>query len=136
MSPPATVMDVNPFSPEIVNMMLNSLSSNVVDTVYCTVPGALPQLSGRSVTLGGQEYPGLKKMTSGGFGTIYTCKHCGETKVLKVHMNTQIRKAATQPNTRPGTTFSYTYTLYTQVGFKSHTSHILGVMLYQLSYGG
>ena len=105
MSPPTTVMDVNPFSPEIVNMMLNALSPNVVDTVYCTVPGVLPQLvSGRGVTLGGQEYPMLRKMTSGGFGTIYTCKQCGETKVLKVHMDTQtLRKKvkATQYNTKP-----------------------------------
>ena len=67
-------------------MMLNSLSPNVVDSVYCTVPGVLPQLvSGRTVALADQEYPGLKKMTSGGFGTIYTCKRCKETKVLKVY---------------------------------------------------
>lgn len=76
--------DVNPFSPEIVNMMLNALSASVMDSMCC-VSSALPQLvSGRTVVLGDQEFTGIKKVTSGGFGTIYTCRRGKETKVLKV----------------------------------------------------
>lgn len=79
-------LDVNPFSPEIVNMMLNALSASVLDSMCC-VPTALAQLvSGRTVVLGDQEYTGIKKKASGGFGTIYTCRHGKETKVLKVHL--------------------------------------------------
>lgn len=77
-------LDVNPFSPEIVNMMLNALSASVMDSMFC-VSSALPQLvSGRTVVLGDQEFTGIKKVTSGGFGTIYTCRRGKETKVLKV----------------------------------------------------
>ena len=65
-------------------MMLNAMTPAVVEGV-CRVPGALPQLvSGRTVRLGQQEFTGLKKMTSGGFGTIYSCRDDGESKVLKV----------------------------------------------------
>lgn len=80
-------MDVNPFSPEIVNMMLNALCPGSIDNV-CSVPTALPQLvSGRTVVLSGHEFPNLKNITSGGFGTIYTCRHGEETKVLKVMLS-------------------------------------------------
>ena len=84
-SPPQ--VDINPFSSEIVNMMLNAMSPSVVDGV-CRVPGRLPQLcSGRTVLLGQQEFCGVKRMTSGGFGTIYSCRDKGESKVLKVMHN-------------------------------------------------
>ena len=71
-------------------MMLNSLRASVVDSV-CSMPGGLPQLvSGHSVLLGGEEYTALKKVTARGFGTIYTCKHGEETRVLKVQTFTSM----------------------------------------------
>ena len=77
-------IEVNPFSPETVNMMLNALSPSVLERV-CSVSAALPQLvSGRSVRLGSSELAVVKKVTSGGFGAIYTCRQGKETKVLKV----------------------------------------------------
>lgn len=76
---------VNPFSSEIVNMMLNSMSPSLVDKVMHHHLGQAPQLvSGRRVLLGHQEYTGLKKIASGGFGNIYTCSEKGDSKVLKV----------------------------------------------------
>ena len=66
-------------------MMLNALSPSVMDSVP-TMLSAMPQLvNGHTVRLGGREYSSVKKMTSGGFGTIYTCKQDKQTKVLKVY---------------------------------------------------
>ena len=80
------IIKTNPFSPEIVNMMLNALSPSVMDSVH-VVSSTLPQLaSGHTVRLGDCQYSNVKKMTSGGFGTIYTCKQGRETKVLKVYI--------------------------------------------------
>ena len=82
-SPPE--VNVNPFSSEIVNMMLNAMSPSVVEAV-CRVPGCLPQLgNGRTAMLGHREFTGLRKITSGGFGTIYSCKDQTDSKVLKVN---------------------------------------------------
>ena len=65
-------------------MMLNAMTPSVADDV-CSVTTALPQLaSGHTVVLGKERYTVLKKVASGGFGTIYTCKHGENTKVLKV----------------------------------------------------
>lgn len=77
-------MNVNPFSLEIVNMMLNAMTPSVEEGV-CSVATALPQLgSSHTVLLGKEEYTALKKVASGGFGAIYTCRHGEKTKVLKV----------------------------------------------------
>ena len=77
--------EVNPFLPQFVHKMLNALSPRVLENV-CMVSAHLPQLvQGRSVTLGKFECGNIKKVTSGGFGAIYTCKQGKETKVLKVH---------------------------------------------------
>ena len=76
--------EVNPFLPNVVNMMLNALHCSALDTTY-TVPAALPQLvNGRCVTLGQFEFSNIRKVTSGGFGSIFTGKRGTETKVLKV----------------------------------------------------
>ena len=76
--------EVNPFSPNVVNMMLNALHCRAMDTT-CTVSAALPQLvNGRCVTLGQFEFSNIGKVTSGGFASIFTCKQGKETKVLKV----------------------------------------------------
>ena len=65
-------------------MMVNALSPSVLERV-CSVSAALPQLvSGRSVRLGSNEFVVVKKVTSGGFGAIYTCRQGKETRVLKV----------------------------------------------------
>ena len=88
-------VEINPFSSEIVNKMLNAMSPSIMSSV-CSVPKALPQLSnGRTVLLGDKEYSALKTLTSGGFGTIYSCKDKGETKVLKVHLYTFTTLAVT-----------------------------------------
>lgn len=77
--------EVNPFLPEFVHKMLNALSPRVLENV-CMVSAHLPQLvQGRSVALGKFECGSIKKVTSGGFGAIYTCKQGKETKVLKVN---------------------------------------------------
>ena len=86
---PPHEVNINPFSSEIVNMMLNAMSPSVVEEVVFRLPAGsrLPQLSsGRTVMVGHREFTGLKKIASGGFGTIYSCKdQGGDTKVLKVH---------------------------------------------------
>lgn len=77
-------LEVNPFLPEFVHKMLNALSPRVLEKMS-VVSAHLPQLvQGRSVTLGKADYGNIKKVTSGGFGAIYTCKQGKETKVLKV----------------------------------------------------
>ena len=83
-SPPE--VKINPFSSEIVNMMLNAMSPSVVEAACSRLPGSsLPHLgSGRTVTLGGKEFTGLRKIAAGGFGTVYSCKNNGDSRVLKV----------------------------------------------------
>ena len=84
---PPHEVNINPFSSEIVNMMLNAMSPSVVEEAVFPLPAGsrLPQLaSGRTVMLGHREFTGLKKIASGGFGTVYSCKDQGDTKVLKV----------------------------------------------------
>lgn len=77
-------IEINPFSSEIVNKMLNAMSPSVMDSV-CTMNKALPQLiTGHAVLLEDHEYSSLKFVSSGGFSTVFTCKDREQIKVLKV----------------------------------------------------
>ena len=78
-----TPEDVNPFEQHIVNMMLNTLSLPVGRMEK--ISGSFPRVvSGQSLDVGGECYSNVKKLTEGGFATIYVGDHNGTTDTLKV----------------------------------------------------
>ncbi len=78
--------DVNPFHPEVINFMLNSVGYPVHKVEK--VPGQLPRLvSGRGITFGQEEFSSVKRVTEGGFAVVYTAKTKDRTVALKVCMH-------------------------------------------------
>ena len=77
--------DINPFQTLHVNYMLNSVGYPVQKMQR--VGTAIPRFTGHSVTLGEDSFSALRKITDGGFATIFTAKLEDKLKVLKVKLD-------------------------------------------------
>ena len=74
---------INPFETQHVNFMLNFVGYPVYKMRKVDSP--LPKIvSGRTLTFRGDSFASIKKLTEGGFATIYTAKVEDSVKALKV----------------------------------------------------
>ena len=75
--------DINPFEQHVVNMMLNALGRPVgrMEKINRNFPRVV---GGQSLEVGGECYSNVKKLTEGGFATIYVGESKGQACALKV----------------------------------------------------
>ena len=106
---------VNPFLPEQVNAMLNSQRLSVAQGSLTHVSMELPKQM-KNVCMCGEVYP-TRKLTSGGFATIYTTKDKSGVTHLHHHQ-------ATQPTLPPRDLCQGTCTLYIHACVRVHTAHV------------
>lgn len=72
----------NPFLPQCINFMLNSLGfpMNKMERIG----GPVPRLAGTSVTLGKERFASLRRLADGGYAIIFTATQEDTQKALKV----------------------------------------------------
>ena len=79
---------VNAFTSETLDFMFQS--KTITNTRICEVPTPSPRIiCGSNLTVGGSPYTVMKKLATGGFGTVFQVidarKPTQQKKVLKVH---------------------------------------------------
>ena len=76
----------NPFLPHCINFMLNCHGSPMNKTER--ISGPVPRLmGGHSVAFGTDQFTLIRKLTEGGFATIFTARQRDQRKALKVDSN-------------------------------------------------
>ena len=76
----------NPFLPHFINFMLNCHGSSMNKTER--ISGPVPrQMGGHSVAFGADQFTSVRKLTEGGFATIFTARQGEQRKALKVESN-------------------------------------------------
>jgi len=76
----------NPFLPHFINFMLNCHGSPMNKTER--ISGPVPrQMGGHSVAFGADQFTSVRKLTEGGFATIFTARQGEQRKALKVESN-------------------------------------------------
>ena len=78
----------NPFLPHCINFMLNCHGSPMNKTER--ISGPVPRLmGGHSVAFGTDQFTLVRKLTEGGFATIFTARQGDQRKALKVDSNVE-----------------------------------------------
>ena len=81
----------NPFLPHCINFMLNCHGSPMNKTAR--ISGPVPRLmGGHSVAFGTDQFTLVRKLTEGGFATIFTARQGDQQKALKVDSNVICRR--------------------------------------------